>query len=192
MKRSYFAAATTATLLCLGGAILWGQQSVQQQPAAPAPGSRTVVVDRQVRGGQQQPEVRAPFQLSERMRGGARFGFISVVQEPDGTVTVKGSADIIDRRPVQYQYAWLLRVYSAENKKLLSEQHYLPSVLDEGETTASPGFVDNIDLKPGNYRVELSLYGNIPGFDVTQWKFGADVKRLAGITVSKSMKITVR
>ena len=161
------------------GAAMWQQQ-------IPVGLSGTQVVT-QVAG--RLPVIRQPFTLPDGLLRGGTYRSIQAVQDPDGTITVRGFAEIVDREPLELQYAWLLRVY--QGKTLVLEHHYLPSVLDPGQMAATPRFVDNIQLKPGDYRIMLLLYGTRRGFDSSTLKFGQEYRPYAHSPVGMS-RITVQ
>jgi hypothetical protein len=107
-------------------------------------------------------------------------------------VAVSGRAYIHDRTPGA-AYCWLLRVSDqAKPPKLLKEHHYVDHArfLPEGQETMTMDFADTIELEPGKYLLELTIYGQWAGRPL-EWEWGADVKHLAMGALTHPQRITV-
>lgn len=106
------------------------------------------------------------------------------VEVQGNNVLINGKAKIYETQPANY--IWLLRVYKHGTKELLSEHHYLDAVnsLAEGQFSMTPEFEDMINLRPGRYRVELSIYGVAPNFPLKTVKFGEKMRDRALIDAS--------
>jgi hypothetical protein len=169
-------------------AALWGRV---QPPLKIKLGGRTVETDRVIRPVQQIKQPAQPAQLPVNAIGGARFGEMTV-ETGGGQVFIKGFAEVFEAVN-DHQYVWLLRVYDAK-EKLIDEHHYIREAvaLPAGESSASPEFKDTIDLEPGDYRIELSLYGVPRNFDFGSLKFGENMKTWASVQVSNFERVTVR
>jgi len=107
-------------------------------------------------------------------------------------VVVKGAANVSES-VAGNAYVWLLRVYSSRGKKaLLDEQHYPDgAVVVEQPGDIRPAFADAIELPPGKYKIELTLYAVPRGFAVDKLPFGADMKKAALIKVSRFEKVEI-
>lgn len=108
-------------------------------------------------------------------------------------VAVSGKAEVYDTIP-GIRYIWLLRVYeSKQQRRLIQEHHYLDHarILPEGEVTMNHAFSDIFDLPAGDYKVELTMYGVSPKFQVNDIKFGEDLRPKSLLKVSRFQKIKI-
>ena len=108
-------------------------------------------------------------------------------------VAVSGNVEAVDKVPGS-SYIWLLRVYTNDKQRqLLKEHHYLDQAvtLPEGEVAMNPAFNDTIELPPGGYKVELTMYAVPPDFPFKKVKFGEDMRKKAIIKVSGLRKVEI-
>jgi hypothetical protein len=107
-------------------------------------------------------------------------------------VVVEGAADVSES-VAGNAYYWLLRVYEAGGKKaLLDERHYTDGAL----VAEQPGhlhhqFADAIELAPGKYKIELTIYAAPQGFAAGKLPFGADMRQATLGKLSRPQVIEV-
>lgn len=168
--------------------------SVKQQ--VDRPGGSTIVIDRGEVHPAQMPQAAAQMpkkaaQIPPNLVRQARMAAMDV--EIQGQqVIVSGQAEIYDSAP-GVNYIWLLRVYTANPRKLLNEHHYVEraSRLAIGSVFMTPTFRDAIDLPPGTYSVELSNYAVPPDFPLDSVKVGENMKTRALSNVARIRKVSI-
>jgi hypothetical protein len=105
-------------------------------------------------------------------------GLMTVTAEGDGWLSIAARFAVVNNEP-NVRLVWSLRIYEDSKRRLLlKEHHYEESAIHLVELPwrGYPEFHDRIHLAPGAYRLELRLYGALPGQRLDRLPFGANIK----------------
>jgi hypothetical protein len=172
--------------------IQWLVIRAAQQGAAPPAGGMTAT-------RLSKAEVVVPRESSSRVdrtpgvHARVRYNPVDVQVVDRHQVGVTGSVHVMDRRPGR-NWIWLLRIYAVgkdrRDLKLVKERHYFEQAITVpvGGLTIDPKFAEVVDLKPGEYQVQLYFYDAAPGFDPVRMKSGADVAEIAKVARTSPLK----
>jgi len=103
---------------------------------------------------------------------------MTVTVEGDGWVSIAARFAVVNNEP-GVRLVWSLRIYEdSKRRPLLTEHHYEETAVHLAEVPwrGYPEFHDRIRLAPGGYRLELRLYGVLPGQRLDRLPFGANIK----------------
>jgi hypothetical protein len=194
MRRRHLAAAGLATGLVL--AVGWAGRSLIGRATRPAP--RQWVEHSEMKRHEMPPgevPVPPPLGLGPNGVAAARMLGMEAHRIEGGRLAVSGEAEVIDRRP-GYLYVWLLRLYTPggpRDRRLVWEHHYLDDAAGTapGRLWLNPAFGDVIGPRPGEYEIELILYGVPPDWPFEAMGRGFDPSRFPGGHVSGGARVSV-
>ena len=118
---------------------------------------------------------------------------MTVTVEGDGWVSIAARFAVVNNEP-GVRLVWSLRIYEdSKRRPLLTEHHYEEAavLLAELPWRGYPEFHDRIRLAPGGYRLELRLYGVLPGQRLDRLPFGANIKdqTFGGVSDGKRIRV---